>query len=324
MTKVPGFALLAIAAASAAVSATAAPPSVTTELTVPGPQGPIAGTLVDPDGKGPAIVIIPGSGPTDRDGNNPLGVKAAPYRMLAEALAARGIATLRADKRGLFGSKAALADPSAVTIADYAGDAHAWAKLVAGRTGRRCVWLLGHSEGGLIALSAAQDPSNLCGIILVAAPGRPLGVVMRDQFKANPANASILDAALGLFDAIDAGRRVDPATLPPPLDKMFPAAMQPYLIDLFSHDPAKLAASVRLPILIVQGERDTQVGVEDARALAAAAPRATLALLPGVNHVLKLVATDDRAANRATYSDPTLPIAPAVVDTVAAFVTTPR
>ncbi len=320
MMKVAGFALLAIVAASA----TATTPSVTTELTVPGPRGPIAGTLVDPGGKSPAIVIIPGSGPTDRDGNNPLGVKAAPYRMLADALAARGIATLRADKRGLGASKGALADPSAATIADYAGDAHAWAKLVAGRTGRRCVWLLGHSEGGLIALSAAQDPSGLCGIILVAAPGRPLGTVMRGQFRANPANAAILDAALALLDAIEAGRQVDPATLPPPLDKMFPTVVQPYMIDLFSYDPAKLVVSVRLPILIVQGERDTQIGVEDARALAAAAPRATLVLLPGVNHVLKLVATDDRAANRATYGDPTLPIAPAVVDTVAAFVAPPR
>lgn len=321
MMKVPGFAILAIVAVSAAAAPT---PLVTTELTVPGPQGPVAGTLVDPDGKGPAIVIIPGSGPTDRDGNNPLGVKAASYRMLAEALAARGIATLRADKRGLGASKAAMADPSAVTIADYAGDAHAWAKLIAERTGRRCVWLLGHSEGGLIALRAAQDPSGLCGIILVAAPGRPLGTVMRGQFRANPANAAILDAALAMLDAIEAGRQVDPATLPPPLDKMFPAAVQPYMIDLLSYDPAKLAASVRLPILIVQGERDTQVGVEDARALAVAAPRATLALLPGVNHVLKLVATDDRAANRATYGDPTLPIAPAVIDTVAAFVTMTR
>ncbi|WP_034159909.1 alpha/beta hydrolase [Sphingomonas sp. ERG5] len=312
----------ALIAATAALAAASVPS--TTELTVPGPQGAIAGTLVDPGGKGPAIVIIPGSGPTDRDGDNPLGVKAASYRLLAAALAARGIATLRADKRGLFGSKAAMADPSAVTIADYAADAHAWAGLVAARSGRPCVWLLGHSEGGLIALAAAQDPTGLCGIILVSAPGRPLGMVLREQFKANPANAPILTAALGMIDSLEAGRPVDPATLPPPLGQLFPTAVQPFMIDLFAHDPAKLAASVRLPILIVQGERDIQIGVYDAQALAAAAPAARLVLLPGVNHVLKSVATDDRAANLATYGDPALPIAPAVIDAVAAFVAEKR
>lgn len=312
----PGIWLAALALVATPVAA--APQSA--EVAIPGPQGPIAGTLLDPGGKGPAIVIIPGSGPTDRDGNNPLGVRAAPYRLLAEALAAQGIATLRADKRGMFASKPALADANAVTIAAYAADAHGWAKLVAERTGHPCAWLLGHSEGGLVALQAAQDPTGLCGVILVAAPGRPLGEVMREQFRANPANAPILDSALAMLDAIEAGKTVDPATLSPPLDRLFPTAVQPFMIDVFAHDPAKLAASVRLPLLIVQGERDVQVSVADARALGRAAPKAKLVLLPEVNHVLKAVASDDRAANLATYGDPALPVAPALVDAIVAFV----
>jgi pimeloyl-ACP methyl ester carboxylesterase len=303
----------------AAFALTAASP-VATDVTVPGPEGPLAGTLLDPGAKGPAIVIIPGSGPTDRDGNNPMGVRAAPYRLLAEALAAQGIATLRADKRGMFASRPALANPNAVTIAAYAGDAHAWAKLAAERTGQPCAWLLGHSEGGLIALQAAQDPKGLCGIILVSAPGRKIGAVMREQFRANPANAPFLDAALGMLDSLEAGKPADPTTLPSPLDRIFPAAVQPFLIDMLAQDPAKLAAAVRIPILIVQGERDLQVSVADAQARAKAAPAARLVLLPEVNHVLKTVASDDRAANMATYGDPALPIAPGVVEAVAAFV----
>lgn len=309
--------LLAMALAAAA-SATPA------EVTIPGPDGAISGTLLDPGGQGPAIVIIPGSGPTDRDGNNPMGVKAAPYRQLAEALAARGIATLRADKRGLFASKPALADPNKVTIADYAADAHAWAKLIATRTGRRCVWLLGHSEGGLIALQAAQQPEGLCGIILVASPGRPLAQAMREQFRSNPANAPILDSALAMIDAFEAGKTVDPATLKPPLGQLFPSAVQPFLIDMFAHDPAVLAGKIALPVLIVQGDQDLQVSMADADALAKGAPAAERVTLTGVNHVLKHVPPGDRAANLVSYGDAAAPIAPELVDAVAGFVTAKR
>ena len=242
--------------------------------------------------------------------------------MLAEALAERGVSTVRTDKRGMFGSKAAISDPNAVTIAAYAEDAHAWARASAARTGAKCAWLLGHSEGGL--LKAAQNPRGLCGIILVASPGRRLADVMREQFRANPANAPFLAPALAAVDALEAGKRVDPATLPAPLQTVFNAAVQGFVIDLFAQDPAKLAGAVKLPLLIVQGERDLQVSVADARALAAANPRAQLTLLPEVNHVLKAVASDDRAANAATYANPSLPVAPGVVDAVAEFVTAER
>ena len=89
-----------------------------------------------------------------------MGVAAAPYRMLAEGLAARGVATVRIDKRGMFGSAGAIADANAVTIADYAADVHAWVKAARARTGASCVWVLGHSEGGLVALAAAQQPDG--------------------------------------------------------------------------------------------------------------------------------------------------------------------
>ncbi|HEV2043620.1 MAG TPA: alpha/beta hydrolase, partial [Sphingomicrobium sp.] len=113
--------------ASLAATLALAPP-IERPLTAPGPLAPLAGTLLDAGKRAPVVVIIPGSGPTDRDGNNPLGVSAAPYRLLAQGLAARGITTVRIDKRGMFGSKAAIANANAVTIADYAADARAWAR----------------------------------------------------------------------------------------------------------------------------------------------------------------------------------------------------
>lgn len=314
-------------ALAALVLAAAAPipasSSVPVEVSAPGPQGPLAGTLIDPDPKAPAVLILPGSGPTDRDGNNRYGVAGGPYRQLAEALAADGIATLRVDKRGLLGSRAAVADGNNATTSGYADDVHAWVRMLRQRSGRRCIWLLGHSEGGLVALQAAQAPDGICGVILLAAAGRPIGEVMREQLRSNPANAPILDAAMGAIDALEAGRRVDATTLPAVIQPLFADKVQAYLIDLFSHDPAKLVAAIKLPVLILQGERDLQTSVQDARLLKQAQPAATLMLLPGVNHVLRPVASDDRAANIATYTDTALPISPTIAAAVAAFVRRP-
>jgi alpha-beta hydrolase superfamily lysophospholipase len=309
------FAAAALAAANPAESS----------IKAPGPLAPLSGTMLMPAGTPRAVVmIVPGSGPTDRDGNSPLGVRAAPYRLLAEDLAARGVATVRIDKRGLFGSRAAAADPAAVTVADYATDVHQWAKAIRARTGASCIWVAGHSEGALIALAAAQDRSDLCGLVLISGMGRKFGEVLRAQLRANPANAPILEQAFAALDALESGRRVDAAAMNPALLPLFGPKVQGFLISLLSADPAALARHVRLPVLIVQGDKDLQVTVEDAQLLHAADPKAKLAIVPGANHVLKAVTSPDRAANLATYADPSLPLAPGIVNAVAAFVAPPR
>lgn len=306
--------------ASAAIPQSAVSSS---DIEAAGPHGPLKGTLSgETGGDRPVILIIPGSGPTDRDGNSPLGVQAAPYRLLAEGLARKGVASVRIDKRGMFASAGAVPDANAVTIADYVRDTGAWVKAIAKRTGARCVWLLGHSEGGLVALAAAaQRPDDVCGLVLVSTAGRPLGDVLKEQLQANPANAPLLEPASRAIDTLTAGRRVDPATLPQPLAPLFSPAVQGFLISAFALDPAKLIGEVSKPVLILQGERDVQVSVADAERLKRAKPNASLALLPDTNHVLKQVASGDRGANLATYADPSLPIAPGVVDAIARFVT---
>lgn len=314
-------ALLALAAATPVLAAATPDP---VELTAPGPAGTLGGTLLDPDPTGPLLVILPGSGPVDRNGDSPGAAAGGAYRQLAEALAAKGIATLRIDKRGSYASAKAITGGAQVNTAAYADDAHAWSKVARARTGRRCVWLLGHSEGGLVALTAAQQPEGLRGIVLLATGGRPIGAVLREQLRANPANAPILAPALATVDSLEAGKTVDAATLPAPLDRIFAAAIQPYWIDLMSHDPVKLAAALTLPVLILQGDHDIQVSVADAQALKAAQPRAVLTLLPGVNHMLRSVTTEDRMANAATYTDAGLPISPSVAEAVAGFVKRPR
>jgi pimeloyl-ACP methyl ester carboxylesterase len=301
----------------------AEPEAITLEA--PGPDGPLRGTLLSTgNADDPVALIIPGSGPTDRDGNNPLGMRAAPYRLLAEGLAAARISSLRIDKRGMFGSAGAIPDPNAVTIRDYAGDVHRWIDVLKQRTGTRCIWLIGHSEGGLIALATAQEGADLCGLILIASPGRPLGEILREQLRANPANAPILAQADAAIDRLEAGERVDTATLHPALAQLFAPAVQGFLIDAFARDAAALAAKVAQPVLIVQGDRDLQVSTRDAERLKSAKPNAVLEIIPNANHVLKTVASDDPAANIATYSNPDLPLAEGVATTIAQFIRSNR
>jgi pimeloyl-ACP methyl ester carboxylesterase len=313
-------ALIALALATRAVPALAADPTQRI-VHAPGPSGALEGTLLTPAGIKAAtlVIIIPGSGNIDRDGNNAM-LKASTYRLLAEGLAAHGIATLRIDKRGLYGSKPATPDPNAVTAQDYASDIHAWLTTAHTLRPAPCAWLLGHSEGGLIALLAAAYRADVCGLILVATPGRKFGDVLRQQLAANPANAPILDQALHAIDALEHGQHVDPATLHPALMPLFRPAVQNLLISEFALDPTKLIAAETKPVLILQGDRDIQVDKTDADRLHRADPKAALIHLPNANHILKDVPSDSRADNIATYRDPTLPLDRGAVPAIAAFV----
>jgi uncharacterized protein len=311
--------IVAIAASFGVAAALAAP--VESPIEAPGPAGPLKGTLLTPEsGHGPVILIIPGSGPTDRDGNSPAGVLAGSYRLLAEGLAAHGVTSVRIDKRGMFGSSAATADANAVTIPDYIADVQAWTRVIRQRTKASCIWLLGHSEGGLVAMAAAKNP-DVCGLLLVAAPGRPMGEIIREQLKANPANAPLLSQALPAIDALEAGKRVDTAAMNPALLRLFRPEVQGFLISAFSYDPRQLLAGYAKPVLILQGQRDLQVREADAQSLKQANPTATLVLLPDVNHVLKSVASDDVRSNAATYGNSSLPLAPGVVQSISDFLT---
>jgi pimeloyl-ACP methyl ester carboxylesterase len=279
--------------------------------------GELHGTLLMPKKNSPIVLIVPGSGPTNRDGNSPLGVKAQPYKLLAEALAEEGIATVRVDKRGMFGSAAA-GDPNAVTVEQYAQDYRAWIDSLRAQTGRDCIFLLGHSEGALMVSAAAEGRKDVCGLILVSGMGRKLGDVLRAQLQANPANAPLLDQALPAIAELEAGRRVDTSAMNPALLSLFAPQVQDYLVSLMAADPVETLRKADQESLIVQGTTDLQTTVADARLLNKA--RNTDLYLPkGMNHILK-EAPEDRAANLATYMDPDLPIYPDLAPRIKKFV----
>ena len=269
-------------AAASALAVMAGP--VATEVVLPSQPAPLHGTLLTPPDASAVAVILPGSGPTDRDGNSTLGVAASTYRLLAEGLADQGVATLRIDKRGVAASAAAGPAEADLRFDAYAADARAWAAEAATRAGKPCAWLIGHSEGALVALKAVQGGDDkICGLILLSGAGRPAGVVLREQLASLPEPTKT--QAFAALTALEAGRTV--ADAPPALAALFRPSVQPYMISWLPLDPAALLAAYDGPVLIGQGTTDLQVSVPDAQGLAAADPRATLKLWDGVNHVLK-------------------------------------
>jgi alpha-beta hydrolase superfamily lysophospholipase len=305
-----------------AAALTASPSPAAEREIAAGANGVLKGALVQPvPDETATMIIIPGSGPTDRDGNNGLGASGS-YKQLADALATRGIATVRIDKRGLF-SSAAAGDPNKVTVATYVADTRAWIAAVRQATGAYCVWLAGHSEGGIVALASAGE-KNVCGIVLLATPGRKLGSTIREQLRSNPANAPLLAQAEAALTALEAGRKVDTAAMHPALARgLFNPATQDFLMDLLRQDPAAMVKGSKLPVLVVQGGRDLQVVDADADALSGARPGVERLDYPAMNHVLK-DAPEDRAGNIRSYADTARPLTDGLADQIAAFVMAKR
>ncbi len=278
--------------------------------------GALHGLYINAGESAPIALIVPGSGPTDRDGNSGAGLRPNTYKHLAQQLAAKGISSVRVDKRGMY-SSAKAGDANAVTIEIYAQDYRNWIDVIKAETGAECVYLIGHSEGGLMVSSAAIGRSDICGLILVAAVGRPMGTVLREQLKANPANKPILKQALDAITRLEAGKNVDTEGFHPALKGLFHEPVQGFLISVMAADPAKIAGQAKQKTLIIQGNNDIQVSVQDAELLRAAT-KGQLVLLDDVNHVLK-IAPKDRRGNIKTYSDPDLPVADGVINAIAEF-----
>jgi uncharacterized protein len=284
------------------------------DLRIPVTGGELAGTLVEPAAhKAAAVLLISGSGPTDRDGNSSVGgIRPATMKLIADGLAAQGIETLRYDKRGIAASAGQGFDESKVRFSTYVDDAIAAAKLLARQPGVGCVILAGHSEGALIALQAAHR-LPVCGIISLSGSGRPLRDTLIDQLASlpEPLHAKVIAAVRDLA----AGTAVDVPEVP----ALFRPSIQPYLMSQLAIDPAAEIASLKVPVMIVQGSTDLQVAAADAEVLRRARPDATMLLLDGTNHVLK-PAPADRAGNLATYRDPALPLDPRLIPAMTRFV----
>ncbi len=274
------------------------------------------GTLTVPAGTEPvpAVLIVAGSGPVDRDGNIP-GLPNDSLKRLAHGLAEHGIATLRTDKRAIGASTWPGLHEHDLRFGTYVRDTIAWAAILHAEPRVASLALLGHSEGALVVTLAAQR-AEASRIVLLAGAGTPAGPLMERQFSEGGLPPDLkAELRRVLFD-LASGHPAE--NVPPLLANVFRPSVQPYLMSWLPLDPAMALSRVKTPALVVQGTTDIQVGPSDARILAAARPGTALALIDGMNHILR-EAPPDRAANVATYRDPTLPLHPALIPLLTRF-----
>ncbi|PTU73380.1 alpha/beta hydrolase [Pseudomonas mangrovi] len=276
--------------------------------------GILYGTLLLPGSQQPPPValIVAGSGPTDRNGNQPQARNDS-LKRLARLLASQGIASLRYDKRGVAASLAAEPDESRLSVARYRADVIAWSHLLKQDARLGPLILIGHSEGALVASLAAQE-ADAQALILIAGSGRPIDQVLREQLRQR-LSAAPLAYSERLLDQLLAGRSGIP--VPDALRGLFRPSVQPYLVSLLREDPLAAFAATQMPALVLQGDRDIQVGVADARALASARPAVQLAIIEGMDHVLRDVG--EQTDPLASYNDPSRPLSPGLQPVLLRF-----
>lgn len=281
-------------------------------------SGNLNGLLLDAGEKSPVVIIVPGSGPTDLNGNSPLGVSANTYKHLAYSLLDKGISTVRVDKRGMFSSSNA-GDPNSVSVEIYANDYIRWSYSVREQLKRDSVYLLGHSEGALmVSAAAAKDSTALSGLILISGVGRPMDIVVLEQLEQQITDFEVLNRAKNILAELKSGRKVDVEGLHPTLQVLFAPLTQDYIISILKYTPYQLVKSIDVDMLVIHGTNDLQVSTVDAEMLGTAG-NARLLFLEGVNHVLKKSAKN-RKKNLRTYRKPNIPVSRTLINGVVSFI----
>ncbi|QXH55396.1 alpha/beta hydrolase [Pseudomonas maumuensis] len=280
-------------------------------------QGVLHGSLLLPQQATPppVVLIIAGSGPTDRNGNNPAAGRIDNLKRLALLLAGEHIASVRFDKRGVAASQPATPDERDLSVERYVADVVAWGRALRQDPRFGPLILVGHSEGALIA-SLAAEQAGASAVITLAGSGRPVADVLREQLAQRLPPAQ-LAGGVALIDRLQAGQTS--LDVPAPLRQVFRPSVQPYLITLLHQDPAAAFAQLKVPALIVQGRNDIQVEVADAERLKAAKPDAQLALIDGMNHMLRITPRD-MGQQRDSYRNPELPLARELGERIVLFI----
>lgn len=268
-------------------------------------EGELSGRLMSPEaeGKSHLVIIVPGSGPTDRNGNNPQAGQNNNLLMIAEALSDAGHYSLRYDKRGIGESQNLIKKESDMDFHDSINDVLSWVNKFKNDERFDKIILLGHSEGALVAAEACAMSTDCGGLISVSGTATKAHELILKQLEAQ--SQELYDLSLPIIDELVKGNIVP--EIPVSLFSLFRPSVQPYLITWFSYDPVKTMSLIKDPVLIIHGDNDIQISHEEARKLHEALPGSRLEIIEGMNHVLK-PSPSDRMGNIATYSDPKLPL----------------
>lgn len=283
-----------------------------TEKSIDIKQGKIYGTYIDPikNKNSTIVLIIAGSGPTDRDGNNPQ-MKNNSLKFLAESLSKNGLATLRYDKRSIGKSKLTNYPEDSMRFDDMVSDAKQWIDSIKAMNKYKKIFILGHSEGSLIGmLSSAKAHA----FISLAGTGYPADEIIKTQLKSK--SQQLYDICAPYLDTLKKGqllKNVDPS-----MYMLFRPSVQPYMISWMKYNPQTEFKKLTIPTFVIQGDSDIQVSIDNALILQKAKPNTSYRIIPYVNHVLKDVF--DKTKQIQTYSDPTIPISNNLMNEIIGFI----
>lgn len=288
------------------------------EVSIKTPTSVLKGTLSVPTSSGrmPVVLLIAGSGPTDRDGNSMMiNGKPGYFMKISDELRKKNIAVFRYDKRGI-GQSTSSKTEAEVTFNDMIADAVAVIRFLKSDARFSKVIVAGHSEGSLVGIMAAQR-EDLDGFVSIAGPSLPADAAMKLQLK-EVLPADDYKMAVAVLDTIRSGKPLSQA-LGNGMETLFRPSIHPYLRSWMQYDPQAELAKLKVPVLILQGTNDIQVSVEDARQLKKAQPEAKLVLIKGMSHILK-EAPADRHLNVKTYENNDLGLHSQIIPELTKFI----
>lgn len=275
----------------------------------------IDGTLLLPttDEPVPLAIIIAGSGPTDRNGNQPM-MNNNSLKLLAEALTADSIATFRYDKRIVKQIMMRQIDESKVRFDHFIDDAIAIIHHFKEDPRFSSIYILGHSQGSLIGMVASQN-NRVDGFVSIAGSGQSIDKIIIEQlgFQA----PALQENAIQAFE--DLRTKGESRDYNPLLASIFREDIQPFMLSWMKYDPAEEIKKLEIPMLIINGDKDIQVQVSEAEQLHSLSPDARLMIVPDMNHVLKKV-EDMGLENQKSYNQPDLPIVQELIEGITKFI----
>jgi len=280
----------------------------------------IRGTLEVPKSDHPVdvVLLIAGSGPTDRDGNTPLVLgKNNSLKMLSELFSKNGIASLRYDKRGVGASDKVIEKDLSFDM--YVNDAVEWIKFLKNDKRFSKIIIAGHSEGSLIGMIAGTKIGidkyiSLCGA------GHPAYSIIAEQLKNVGLSKEELEQNDKILDSLRNGLNITNIPNNQIFKSLYRTSVQKYIIAWFKYDPATVISELNIPVLIIGGTTDIQIDVKEAEILSKASPKSELVIVEDMNHILKEVATKDRALNFSSYSNPDLALSDQLCKSLISFI----
>ena len=280
------------------------------------PDLTLEGTLLIPDSEeiGPLALLISGSGPTDRDGNQK-ALKNNSLKYLAEGLLDEGIASFRYDKRSCYPEYIRNIKEEDVSFDDFVNDTKAWIDHFKNDQRFSEIIIIGHSQGSLIGILASQNESRITKMISLCGPGKSIGSSLIRQLTDN--GLKEIEKVTKLIESLEAGNTSE--DYPPYLANLFRPSLQPFLISWMKYHPGEEVKKLSQDLLVIHGTTDSQISLDESEALALAKEGSQMIILENMNHVLKEV-EDNFFKNRQAYTNPDLAIHPELIKTISSFI----